>query len=249
VTLLVASLAGDLDQHAQGYLAGNAISSTRDASREGVPGKAWRFASPGGATRYALLLLQEENQAYGLYSQAEAARFEEHAAVVDEMEASFTLERPPRYPEHRNDKMAFSLRVPASWRSTRAFSGGGTHVLQFTSPALGVERDQTVHASLSLTTEPIAVEAGLEGFYKASRDRLGEPFKLLTHATWKDGYVDLMRSETPMAVSRLKRYYRAQGGRGYTLAFEARDDVFHRVSRWCDMIAGTLRVGPEVSEL
>jgi hypothetical protein len=34
------------------------------------------------------------------------------------------------------------------------------------------------------------------------------------------------------------------GGRAYGLTFEAREDVFPRVSRWCDLVAGTLRVGP-----
>ena len=33
-------------------------------------------------------------------------------------------------------------------------------------------------------------------------------------------------------------------GAAYSLAFEAREDVFPRVSRWCDLIASTLRVGP-----
>jgi hypothetical protein len=43
-----------------------------------------------------------------------------------------------------------------------------------------------------------------------------------------------------VAVSRAKRFYLAGGGRGYTLSCEARDDVFHTVSRWCDAIAETL---------
>ena len=49
-----------------------------------------------------------------------------------------------------------------------------------------------------------------------------------------------------MATSRSKRFYRVAEGRGYTLAFEARDDAYPRVARWCDMIASTLKVGPEV---
>jgi hypothetical protein len=53
-----------------------------------------------------------------------------------------------------------------------------------------------------------------------------------------------MRTETSMAVSYVKRYYFAQGGRGCSLAFEAREDVFPRASRWADYIASTLRLGP-----
>jgi hypothetical protein len=34
------------------------------------------FTSPDGATRHSLLLLQEESNVYGLYSQGEAPLFE-----------------------------------------------------------------------------------------------------------------------------------------------------------------------------
>ena len=70
---------------------------------------------------------------------------------------------------------------------------------------------------------------------------------VLTHAPWRDGYVDVLHSETPVAVSRSRRYYRTAAGRGYSLALEARDDIYPRVWHWCDMIAATLEVGPEVS--
>ena len=54
-----------------------------------------------------------------------------------------------------------------------------------------------------------------------------------------------MGAETPMSASRVKRFYLVAGGRGYSLAFEAREDVFARVSRWCDLIAETFKVGAE----
>ena len=248
VTLLAGPLAGSLDAHAQSYLAGNSVLSSRDATRQGAAGKAWRFAAPDGATRYSLLLLQEQQRVYGLYGQGDAARFEEHAPVLDEIEASLTLERPAHYPEHRNDKLAFSLRVPSSWPLNRSFSGGSTYLMQFTSPVLGVDRRQVLHGSLTLTVEPSPGDGSLDAFYKAIRNRLGEPFRVLSHASWNDGYVDQERTETPVTVSRLKRFYRVHQGRGYSLVFEARDDVFHRASRWCDIIAATLKIGPEVTQ-
>jgi len=61
-----------------------------------------RFASAGGATRHSLLLLQEGPRVYGLYSQADAPLFERYLPTIDEMERSFTLERPETYPEVRN---------------------------------------------------------------------------------------------------------------------------------------------------
>ena len=50
-----------------------------------------------------------------------------------------------------------------------------------------------------------------------------------------------------MAVSFVKRYYFAEGGRGCSLSFEAREDVFPRASRWADYIASTLRLAPETA--
>lgn len=247
--ILVAGPLGDsLEDHAQGYLKGQRPASSKEESRPGARGRAYRFASADGATRYSLLLLQEESRVYGLFSQGEAARFEEQLAAVDEMEKSFTLERPSQYPEHRLDKAGFSVRVPPSWRATRNFSGGGTHLMQFSSPPLGADKNQTVHAFLTVSAEPLTGQAGVDGFYGATRQKLGEAYKVMSHSPWKDGYMDLMRLETPLAASRIKRFYRAEGARGYSLSFEARDDVFHRISRWCDMIAGTLKVGSEVGQ-
>jgi len=53
----------------------------------------------------------------------------------------------------------------------------------------------------------------------------------------------VMRTETPVAVSFVKRFYFAEAGRGCSLTFEAREDVFPRASRWADFIASTLRFG------
>ena len=184
---------------------------------------------------------------YGLYAQGEAAAFESQLPVLDEMARSLTLERPALYPEDRNDKFGFSVRVSPSWRSTRTFTSNGTFLEQFTSPAFGADKRQTVHASLTLTVEPAPGDGSVEAYYKATMDKLGDTVVVLSHAPWAGGYVDVLHSETPVAVSRGKRFYRAAGGRGYVLALDARDDIYPRASHWCDMIAGTLRVGPEVT--
>jgi hypothetical protein len=246
-TLFAGPLAMSLEDYAQKYLAGNPVASTRDEKRPGAQGKAYRFASADGATRYSLLLLADAARVYGLYSQADAPLFERHLSTIDEMERSLILQRPESYPEHRNDKLRFSIRVPPSWRSTGAFSGSGTLVTQFTSPALAADRSrQTVHASLMLTVEPLPAGSTIEGFYEAARQKLGDAYKVISHTPWNGGFVDVLWVETPMAASRSKRFYRVAEGRGYTLTFEARDDAYPRVIRWCDMIASTLKVGSEV---
>ena len=165
--------------------------------------------------------------------------------MLDEMARSLTLERSSGYPEQKNPDFGFSVRLPPSWKETRRFSGGGTLLLQFASPPLAADKDQTVHASLTLTVEPLAQGATLDSFYEASRQKLGESFRVVSHGPWQNGYVDVMRTETPIAASNVKRFYRIEGRRGYSLAFECRDDVFARVSRWYDAIASTFRVGSE----
>jgi len=55
------------------------------------------------------------------------------------------------------------------------------------------------------------------------------------------------RELSPVEVTRARRYFRVADGRGYTLACDARDDIYSRVWRWCDMIAATLKIGPETT--
>jgi hypothetical protein len=243
VTVLVVAgpLEGPVEPYAATYLDGATPSSSRDETRPGLKGKSWTYASPDGKTRGALLLLQDDGKVYGLSAQGDAAAYAEQSSAVLAMLESLSLERPAQWPEVKDAAFGFSLRVPPSWRQTRRFSGGGTLLLQYTSPPVGADRDgQTVHSSLTLTVEPLGREEDLESFYLGTRRKLGDAFQLIGHTAWKGGYVDVMRSETPVAVSRVKRYYRAGKGRGYGLAFEARDDVYPRVFRWYDLIASTL---------
>jgi hypothetical protein len=248
VTLLAAPLGTTLDDYARVYLEGKNVAATRDELRQGARGRSYRYASADGATRYSLLLLQEGQRVCGLFAQAPASSFEAHREAIEAMEQSLTLERPGEYPEHRNDKFAFSLRVPPSWRSTRTFAGGNSSLTQFSSPPLLLDRNrQTVHTSLTVAVEPVP-EGGLDAFYRATRDKLGEPYKVLSHDPWRDGFADFESVETPVAASRIKRFYRHAGGRGYTLSCEARDDAYPLVARWCDVIASTLKVGAEVGQ-
>jgi hypothetical protein len=184
---------------------------------------------------------------YGLYAQGDAAAFEAERPRVEEMLRSLALERVALYPEVRNEKFGFAIRIPPSWPATRTFSNTGTFLQQYASPAFGAEKRQTVHAFLTLTVEAIGGDATVDTYYKATMVKLGDAFAVLSHAAWRGGYVDVLRSETGVAESRGKRFYRAADGRGFTLAFDAREDIYPRVSRWCDMIASTLEVGSEVT--
>jgi len=250
VTLLSGPGGGSLDEYAERYLAGHAPATTRAEERQGIAGKAWLFASTDGATRYHLLLFSLRDKVVGLYVQGDAAAFDGQATALEEIWSSLTFERPERYPRREWAEHKASLGIPESWRETRAFSGGGSLLAQYVSPALATDKGRggTVHASLSVTLEKVADAGGLEPYYQTTRARLGENFQVVSHAAFKGGYVDVMRIETPLAMSYIKRYYFADAGRGCSLSFEAREDVFPRASRWADYIASTVRFGDARSE-
>jgi hypothetical protein len=245
VTLLSGPAAGSLDEYAQKYLDGHAPATTSAEERQGIAGKAWLFASTDGATRYRLLLCGLRDKVVGLYVQGDAGAFDGQSAAIDEIWSSLTFERPERYPRREWPEQKASLGIPESWRETRTFSGGGTLLAQFVSPPLAADKGRggTVHASLSVSLEKVADGQGLDPYYQATRERLGENFQVVSHAAFKGGYVDVMRIETPVAMSYVKRFYFAEGPRGCSLSFEAREDVFPRASRWADYIASTVQFG------
>jgi hypothetical protein len=244
VTLLAGAMTGPVEEYAKSYLAGNTVGSTGPEQRQGIAGRSWVFSSADGKSRYRLLLLALGDRLLGLYAQGDAAAVEKLAPVLDEMFASLTVERPERYPVTVWKNQQASLRVPDSWRETRRFSGGGTLVTSFVSPALAVDKDkQAVHASLSVTFEEVKEGGGLPEYYEATRRRLGDNFQVTNHSSFGDGFVDVMRTETPVTISYVKRFYFAKSGRGCSLSFEAREDVFPRASRWADYIASTLTFG------
>jgi hypothetical protein len=244
VTLMAGAMTVPVAEYAKSYLGDHTVASTRPEERQGIAGQSWVFSSADGKSRYRLLLLSPGGRVLGLYAEGDAAAVEKQAAVLDEMFSSLTVERPERYPVTAWKDQQASLGLPESWRETRAFSGGGRLLAQYVSPALAVDKGrQTVHVSLSVTFEAAPDGGGLPEYYAAARGRLGENFQVTNHATFRDGYVDVMRTETPVAISYVKRFYFAQGGRGCSLSFEAREDVFPRASRWADYIASTLTFG------
>jgi hypothetical protein len=244
VTLLAGAMAASVEEYAQSYLAGHSVSSTNVEERQGIKGRSWVFASADGATRCRLLLLGHDGKVAGLYAQGDAAAMEKYAATLDEIWASFTVERPALYPVTEWKEFQTGLGIPPSWRQTRRFAGGQTLLAQFQSPPLALDKGrQTVHASLTVTLEPVPDGGDLQAYYDWTRQKLGDNFAVTNHASFKGGYVDVMRTETPVTVSFVKRFYFAHAGRGCSLSFEAREDVFPRASRWADYIASTIRFG------
>lgn len=243
--MLIAAPLGDtpLETYAQGYRGGLEVLATRAEERQGVSGHSWSLGSKGEA-RARLLLVASEGRVAGLFAQGDAVMLARHEATLDEMFASFAIERPDRYPVRSWPAFGAALGIPGSWRQTREFGGGGTLLVQFASPPLAAEKGQTVHAALSLTLEPAPGGGTLNEYYEASRGKLGDNFVVTSHQAFKGGYVDVMRTETSLAISYIKRYYFTSAGRACSLSFEAREDVFPRAARWADYVASTLRLGP-----
>ena len=218
----------------------------RDARRGARPGAAasrYVFASPRRRARATRCCsCQEDSRVYGLYAQGEAAAVRARSSpALDEMARSLSLERPAAYPEQRERRPSASRSACRLLERRRArFSGGGTLPHAVHEPAVGADKSgQTVHASLTLTVEPAPGDGSLDAFYKATpRRSWARPSSSLSHAPWKDGYVDVAALGDARRGSRGEALLPRRGGRGYTLAFEARDDVYPRVSRWCDLIAG-----------
>jgi hypothetical protein len=249
VTLVSQALTGTLDDYARELLGGLAAPETRDEARGPAKGRRWRAQSADGARRHSLLLLQEGGRAFGLHAEGDAAAFAAALPGVDTIEGSFGVERPDTWADQPNTDQAFALRLPDSWTRTRSLAGNGSYLTQYLSPPVGVDPGgQAVHVNLTVTVEPAPGDGTPAAARQATRKKLGDAFKLTAEAPWRDGLQDVFLVETPIAVSRSKRFYRTAGGRAYGLTFESREDVFHRVVRWCDLIASTLRVGPEVAQ-
>lgn len=165
------------------------------------------------------------------------------ARQIADIRESLTREDPQRYHPHREARFGVALRLPPPWRETQGFIRGDTLLRVFVSPPLAMDGRDAVRAALTLTVEP-AGEGGIAGYYERKRDSLGDAFVVVKHDAWGDGYVDTIVTETAVMTSRIKRFYRVANGRGYCLAFEAREDVFARAAGWFDLIAGTLELLP-----
>jgi hypothetical protein len=241
-SLLATSGATSIDDYAATLLAGATPTRQGDFERQGAKGRFCFYAK--GEGRVGFVLMQGDGILHGLFVQGGKAAFEAEQRTIDELMTSFSLERPSTYMEQKNEAFGYSVRIPPSWKESRRLQSTSANMamVQFVSPPLAIDRDRsTVHISLTLTAEPLA-GGGLDAFYTATRKKLGLAIKVTSHTPWNDGYVDTESIETPVAMSRAKRFYRVSGDRAYTLSFEARDDVFHRASAWCDLIASTFTV-------
>ncbi len=241
-TMLATPLDGSLRGYADVYLAEGAITSSAQARRQEADGYRFDYTTEAGQQRHTLLLLENQDWAFGLHVQGRADHFESNIDRVEDLFASFRLERTDLYPKTEDPDFGFSLRVPESWPRQRRMDAGQRLLIQHLSPAVGMDNEQGVHASLTVTVEPVGGD--IEAFYETVRERLGDAAARRDHKEWHGGYADEFWSESALSASRSRRFMRVENGRGYMIACEAREDVQHRVLPWCAIIAETLRIGP-----
>ncbi len=232
------------------YLAGNPVTSTREETRAGAKGRSWRFTSKNGA--HAAFPAPHRDRAarvHGLYAQGA------DGALRSGRERHRRDGGEPQHRNARSSTRSFGTRPRATpfeshppGNETRRLSGQGMSVVQYTSPALGAERNrQTVHASLTITVEPLKPGVDLEQFYASAHGQARRHLPRGFPRALADGVTPISSGRRPPwpAPSSVAST-RVDGGKAYTLSFEGRDDVFPRVSPWCDLIASTLMVGSEV---
>lgn len=236
-TTLARPVRGTLYDTLAGFTAGKKALLPNEVRRGSLVGVSCLYSD--GAGRYGVVLIPWDGQYQMLLLQGDEASWTRHAPAIAEMMASFQVERAADYPEHREPRFGFALRVPPSWRETQGFARADTLLRVYASPVLAVDGRDGVQASLTVTVEPLG-SASLDDYYQRKRKDLGDAFAVVKHEAWRDGYVDTIVTETAVMTSRIRRFYRVSDRRGYCLAFEAREDVFARASGWFDLIANTL---------
>ncbi len=220
------------------------LSKQRRPSEWAGEGRVRPSYSEDATHRYGRVQIQEADTLHALRVRAARPAWAQHQAAIEGMLSSFALEQPGEYVLHEDPRFAYRVRVPASWSKTRSLASEDRSVVVFTSPPIGADEDGTVAASLTLNVETVG-PGGREVQYRRGIERLGEAFRMIRHSPWGEGHADEMRVETQVSASRIKRFYRIGERYAYALAFEAREDVYHRAWGWFDLIAATFEVMEE----
>jgi hypothetical protein len=143
-----------------------------------------------------------------------------------------------------------AVRAAPSWNRGSRLSNATNASMQFKSPALAVEKGTaTIHAFVTLSKEPVPAPGDLDAYDRMVRTRAAETVARLDRTRWPaiagldrpEGYVDYLRSGTPVSSTRIKRWIAVRNGVGLTLICEARSDAFDRAEPWCRRMAATVR--------
>jgi hypothetical protein len=249
VTLISPTTAASADNLAQAYLTG-AVGVVRTPDKTG--GAAWTFKDAEGVPSRLRVVPAEGGRFFGAWARGSEAAMERYAGRLDVLMDSLRVENPAAWPEERFAGMA--ARAPQTWTRGSRLSNATNATMQFKSPPLFVEKaTDTVHGFATLSKEPVPPPGDLEAFAKMVKGRDSDTVALLEHRPWPaavgstrpGGYVDYMRSGTPLTSTRIRRWITVTGGVGLVFACEARADAYDRLDPWCRRVAETVRLEPQ----
>jgi len=245
VTLIAPAPAATAEAAAAAYLSG-AAGTTVTAGPAGA--MIWTFKDPAGVTSKLRLIPAGEGRFFGAWARGSEAAMKRYEGRVDVLLASLRLETPATWPEERF--AGLTARVPPVWTRGSRLSNSTNATMQFKSPPLIVDKGtDTIHGFATLAREPVPAPGDLEAFSRVLKNRSSGTVATLHSGPWPatpgldrpEGYVDYLRSGTPISSTRIKRWISVRGGMGLSFTCEARADAFDRLEPWCRRVAETVR--------
>jgi len=246
VTVISPTAAASADVLAQAYLTG-AFGVVRAPETSG--GAAWTFKDQEGTASRLRVIPAGEGRFFGAWVRGSDAAMSRYASRLDILLASLRVEDAAQWPEEKFAGMA--ARAPGAWTRGSRLSNATNATMQFKSPPLFVEKGtDTIHSFITLAKEPVPPPGDLDAYRKMIRGRETDTVALLEHRPWPaavgsaraGGYVDYVRSGTPLTSTRIRRWITVSKGVGLTFACEARADAFDRLEPWCRRMAETVRL-------
>lgn len=244
ITLIAPTAAPTVEAAAAAYLTG-AFGVTVKASTSGAT--TWTFTDPAGVNSKLRLGPAGEGRFFGAWARGSAAAMKRYQERVDVLLDSLRFENAAAWPEERFSGL--TARVPPAWTRGSRLSNATHATMQFKSPPLGVDKGtDTIHGFITLAREPVPAPGDLEAFSKAIKARASGTFATLQHGVWPEvkglrpeGYVDYLRSGTPVSATRIKRWIAVRNGVGLSFTCEARADAYDQLDPWCRRMADTVR--------
>ncbi len=245
VTLIAPTAAASADAVAAAYLSG----AFGVVVAQGPKGATlWTFKDQAGVSSRLQIGPAGDGRFIGAWARGSDAAMKRYQGRIDVLMASLRVENGADWPEERFAGMA--VRAAPSWTRGSRLSNSTNASMQFKSPPLFVDKGtDTIHGFVTLTKEPVPPPGDLEAFYKMVKSRASDTVVRLDHAAWEStagldrplGYVDYLRSGTPLTSTRIRRWITVNNGVGLTFTCEARADAFERLDTWCRRMAPTVR--------
>lgn len=223
------------------YIGGQTVLSEEDFRLGDLEGRIWAFEFERRPQAGRLLLLEDGDRLYGVFTTGEARSVRAYGPTLDRMYSGFSLETSGYFEVYRDSVFEVEIRHPRSWtRSHVLRDSDRTLFVGFRSAPLAVEAGgATVHATLELTIEEAAPGATLESFYSEAVESLGENYRMLRHDIFADGrgIAVLYSVETQLADYLEWVIYNLVDGRTYLYRFHCRNRLYRAVEPWFAEIA------------